>query len=272
LDVRRHLIAANGITLHVAEAGDATAPPVVWLHGIWDRWPLWEGVVSRLPGRHLMVELRGHGESDKPEGAAHYRLADYAADIAGVLDALALSRVAVVGFSLGGLVATALAGREPERVARVVFVDPPYTEHGDPFAQLADWRDLRRESPEDMAVALAFLRPDRTDAEREREAAWLRMTADGPFDALIAGTYGPFALAEDLPRVGQPALLLQADPDAGGALPDAMAARAIALLPHATLARFPGSGHSIMRDQPDAFVAAVAPFLAAFAPDGGVQA
>lgn len=257
MNVRDHFIPTNGITLHVAEAGDVGEPPVLWLHGLWDRWQVWESVASHLPGRHLMVELRGHGESDKPEGADAYRLADYAADITGLMDAFALPQATVAGFSLGGLVATTLAAQSLERVAGLIAVDPPYREHTEPFTPLADWRDLRYQSPDDMAVALAFLRPERTDAEREREAAWLRMTADGPFDALIGGTYGPFALADVLPAVHAPTLLLQADPKAGGALPDALADRAVSLLPNATLVRFSGSGHNIMRDQPDAFVAAV---------------
>jgi pimeloyl-ACP methyl ester carboxylesterase len=55
---------------------------------------------------------------------------------------------------------------------------------------------------------------------------------------------------------------LQADPTAGGSLSDAMAERAMALLPNARLVHFPGSGHTIAHDQPDAFVAAVKAFLA----------
>lgn len=73
---------------------------------------------------------------------------------------------------------------------------------------------------------------------------------------------GPFALSELLPKITQPFLLLQADPAAGGALSDAMAQRARSLLPRAEFVRFPGSGHNIMRDRPEVFVAALRAFLA----------
>lgn len=262
METHSHFFPTNGITLHVVEAGEASGTAVVWLHGIWDRWMVWEDVVPYLPGRHLMVELRGHGESEKPEGAAHYRLADYAADIAGLLDLLDLRGVTLVGFSLGGLIATVLAAQEPARIARVVLVDPPYRETAEPFTELTDMRDLRHESTDDIAAMLTFLRPERIEAERVREAAWLRMTADGAFDALIAGTYGPFILRDLLAQIAQPCLLLQADPLAGGALSDAMVQRALAFLPRAAHVRFPGSGHNIMHDQPEALIAAVRAFLA----------
>lgn len=259
--MQHHTIEANGVPLHVVEAGDADGAPVIWLHGIWDRWLMWQAIVPQIAGRHLMVEFRGHGESGKPEGAAHYRWADYTDDIAALVDGLALPHLSVVGFSLGAIVATLLAAQLPERVARVVAVDPPY--RVGPFAapQFADLREMKRQPEDDLTAMLAFLRPDRDEAERRREAQWLRMTADGPFDALISGSVGDQGLDTVLPRIRQPVLLLQADSQAGGALTDAMADYALARLPNARIVSFPGSGHAIARDQPEKFVETVRGFL-----------
>lgn len=248
--------------LHVVEMGNPDGLPVIWLHGIWDRWLMWESIVPQIPGRHLLVEFRGHGESGKPEGAEHYRWADYTDDIAALIDALALSPVSVVGFSLGAIVATLLTARLPERVARAVAVDPPYREGAFAAPQFADVREMKHLPEDDLTAMLAFLRPHRNEADRRREAQWLRMTADGPFDAMIAGSVGEQGLDAVLPRITQPFLILQADPQAGGALTDAMAAYALARLPNARIARFPGSSHTIAHDQPEAFVAAVRGFLA----------
>lgn len=262
MEVQHHTIEANGVPLHVVEAGDPRGVPILWLHGIWDRWLMWQDVVPRVPGRHFMVEFRGHGESGKPEGAEHYRWVDYADDIVALIDALGFSQVSLVGFSLGAITATLVAAREPERVARAVAVDPPYHDGVYAVEQFRDIREMKHLPTEELVVMLSFMRPDRDDAEWRREASWLQMTADGPFDAMIAGTQGEQDLEKHLPRITQPFLILQADPRAGGSLSDAMAERTMALLPNGRLVRFPGSSHTIAHDQPDAFVAAVTEFLA----------
>ena len=261
MEARHHTIEANGVHLHVVEAGEEGGSPVLWLHGIWDRWLMWEQVTPRIPGHHFMVEFRGHGESDKPDGAEHYRWIDYADDIVALIDALGFPRVAVVGFSLGAITATLVAAREPERVMRAVAVDPPYHEGRMVVERFRDLREIKHLPTEELVSMLSFMRPDRGDAEWRREASWLQMTADGTFDAMIAGEQGDQELGKNLPRITQPFLILQADPQQGGALPDELAERAMALLPNARLVRFPGSGHNIAHDQPDAFVAAVTEFL-----------
>lgn len=262
MEVQHHTIEANGVPLHVVEAGDPQGAPVLWLHGIWDRWLMWEDVVPQIPGHHFMVEFRGHGESGKPEGAERYRWVDYADDIVALIDALGFPQFAVVGFSLGAITATLVAAREPERVVRAVAVDPPYQDGSPAIERFRDIREIKHLPTEELVSMLSFMRPNRDDGEWRREASWLQMTADGPFDAVIAGTQGDQELEKNLPRITQPFLVLQADPTAGGSLSDAMAERAMALLPNARLVHFPGSGHTIAHDQPDAFVAAVKAFLA----------
>lgn len=257
--VQHHTIEANGVPLHVVEAGDTTGPPIIWMHGIWDRWLMWEPIVPQIPGHHFMVEFRGHGESGHPEGAEHYRWLNYADDIAALIPALGLSQVSLVGFSLGAIVATLLAAREPERVSRAVAVDPPYHEGTYAVTQFADLREVKNLPTDELISFLSFMRPDRDEAEWRREAAWLQMTADGAFDAMIAGTQGEQDLATVLPQIRQPFLILQAD---GAALSDEMAAYALAHLPNGRVVQFPGSGHNIAHDQPEAFVAAVREFLA----------
>lgn len=260
--LRHRTIEANGIPLHVVEAGEERGQPIIWMHGIWDRWLMWEPIVPRIPGHHFMVEFRSHGESGHPEGAEHYRWVDYADDIVALIGALELPHVALVGFSLGAIVATLVAAREPERVTRAVAVDPPYREGIFKAEQFADLREAKHMPEDELVSFLSFMRPDRDEAEWRREASWLRMTADGAFDAMIAGTQGEQDLANILPRIRQPFLILQADPKAGAALSDAMADYALARLPHARIVHFPGSGHNIAHDQPDAFITAVREFLA----------
>jgi pimeloyl-ACP methyl ester carboxylesterase len=106
----------------VREAGPAGAPPLLLLHG----WAYaghltWHKVIPVLAEhfRLFVVDLRAHGKTDRVRG--RYDIADCADEIAGVLDALGLERVPVVGYSMGGMVAQSLAIRHPSRVSRLVL-------------------------------------------------------------------------------------------------------------------------------------------------------
>ena len=73
--------------------------------------------------RVIACDLRGHGQTDAPQFATDYSAAHLARDLVGVLDALDIKQAAIVGFSLGGGPALALAANRPERVSRLVLAD-----------------------------------------------------------------------------------------------------------------------------------------------------
>ncbi len=104
------------------EAGPAGAPRVVLLHG-WalDSLAAWHRVIPRLAGslRVVAVDLRGHGKTDRVR--ERFTVEDLADDVAAVLAVLGPGRCTVVGYSLGGLVAQALARRHPAQVERLVL-------------------------------------------------------------------------------------------------------------------------------------------------------
>jgi pimeloyl-ACP methyl ester carboxylesterase len=95
-------------------------PPLVLVHGITESRRTWDPLVGHLAGDHTVVavDLRGHGESGL---AADYGAEAMASDGAAVVAAEGLPDPLVVGHSLGGIVATALAGAHPCRA--VVNVD-----------------------------------------------------------------------------------------------------------------------------------------------------
>jgi len=70
----------------------------------------------------VSVDLRGHGESDKPQGP--YPITAYVDDLAYVIAELGLGKVVAVGHSMGGITALQLAAAHPDRVAAIVMVDP----------------------------------------------------------------------------------------------------------------------------------------------------
>lgn len=106
----------------VREVGPADAPPLVLLHGwVYDGLATWHRVAPLLAETHrvTIVDLRSHGGSARIRG--RFDIEDAADEVAGVLDALGLGAVAVVGYSMGGMVAQALANRFPGRVSRLVL-------------------------------------------------------------------------------------------------------------------------------------------------------
>lgn len=106
-------VVVDGVRLHVAEAGHG--PAVVLLHGWPQHWWTWRRVLPTLARDHHVVcpDLRGLGWSQAPPGGYEkQRLAD---DLIGVLDALGLDRVQLVGHDWGGFAAFLAALKAPQR-------------------------------------------------------------------------------------------------------------------------------------------------------------
>jgi len=100
--------------------------PVVALHGLTASYLNFIGIAERLAGRRPLFapDLRGRGDSDKPEGP--YGLAQHARDVAIAMRAFGLGPSLIVGHSMGAFVATALADQNPELVAGLILIDGGY--------------------------------------------------------------------------------------------------------------------------------------------------
>lgn len=250
--------------LHVAAwTGPSDRPPLIMLHGIWDTWRIFEPLAARLSAVRALyaVDLRGHGESGKPEGG--YAIADYAADLREVIEQLGHERVSLLGFSLGALVATQLVADIPARIASLILEDPPHSPGADPrgrAAWLGALLELKHQPFEDVVDGLSELYPTRDRATNERSARALIDTADGPFRALRDGGITP-DLPAILARSTQPTLILRADPQRGGALNERGRDELLAARPDARLVEFPDTGHLIHAEREAAFLAAAEAFL-----------
>ncbi|WP_148864674.1 alpha/beta fold hydrolase [Marinobacter fonticola] len=107
------------------EGGSPDGFPVVMIHG----WPessyCWEQVAARLD-RQLRViapDLRGLGDSERTEGAEHYRKQALAEDVVSMLDALAIDDFYLVGHDWGGIVAQEMALAIPDRIQKLVIMN-----------------------------------------------------------------------------------------------------------------------------------------------------
>ncbi|MGY1820733.1 alpha/beta fold hydrolase [Geodermatophilus sp. SYSU D00079] len=114
-------VSANGVRLHVAEAGEG--PLVLLLHGFPQFWWTWRAQLSALAaaGFHAVApDLRGYGGSDKPPRG--YDLPTAAADVAALVRALGEQDAVVVGHDWGGLVAWTAAALHPRSVRRLAVL------------------------------------------------------------------------------------------------------------------------------------------------------
>lgn len=102
--------------------GDTSAPALVLIHGITDNRHMWHPLLRSLAAHHrvLAVDLRGHGESDLDDG---YDPISYASDVVETAASLGVTDPLVVGHSLGGIVASAVAAISPVR--GVINIDQP---------------------------------------------------------------------------------------------------------------------------------------------------
>ena len=116
-------IVRQGVKLAYEDRG-AGEPAFVFVHGWTCDRSFFAPQAAHFAERHrvVSVDLRGHGESDKPEGP--YPIAAYADDVAHIIDHLGLGRVVAVGHSMGGSTVLQLAVAYPGHVAAIVMVDP----------------------------------------------------------------------------------------------------------------------------------------------------
>ena len=132
--VKRSVDLSTGITAKYREAGSPGGDPVLMLHGITDTsrsfLPLMQHLARLRPDLHLIApDLRGHGDSSMPPapGCSEapercFRIADFAADTAALMDSMGIDRAHLVGHSIGSAVAQEIALTSPSRIRRLVLI------------------------------------------------------------------------------------------------------------------------------------------------------
>ena len=130
MGVTSTLVPTPRLTVHTLSTGGPEGETVLFLHGNASSATFWEETMLALPAgfRGLAPDLRGYGDTDDRPIDATRGYGDWVDDVLGLLDALGLEAVHVVGHSLGGALCFALVAQAPARFRTVTLVAPgsPY--------------------------------------------------------------------------------------------------------------------------------------------------
>jgi pimeloyl-ACP methyl ester carboxylesterase len=180
--ITHRFVEANGIRLHLAEAG--AGPLVLLCHGFPESWYSWRHQLGALAGAgfHAVApDMRGYGQSDRPEAIEQYTLLHLVGDMLGVLDALGAESAVIAGHDWGAPVAWHAALLRPDRFRAVIGLSVPYRPRGAvrPTTAMPQTDDA-------VFYQLYFQAPGVAEAELERDVrATLRRllysaSGDGP--------------------------------------------------------------------------------------------
>jgi pimeloyl-ACP methyl ester carboxylesterase len=150
-------VRVGGLVFDVGQGGPGGAPAVLLLHGFPENAAMWAGVTPALHAaglRTVAPDQRGYSPGARPAGIADYSMHHVVADTLGLLDALELRTVHVLGHDWGAVVAWNLAARHPDRVSTLTAVSVPH-----PAAHAAALR-TDPDQQERSAYLTVFRRPD----------------------------------------------------------------------------------------------------------------
>ena len=256
-------VEANGITVHVAEAG--AGPPLVLLHALgWDHRQWEHHFVHYAANYHVLaIDTRGHGKSTVAPGP--YSLELFREDMLATFDALEIASATVVGFSLGGMIAQYLAAAAPERVTALALISTVC--RTDPaLRQVMEERIAANQAtgPRGYAETVAktlFSQPFR-DAEPEfleKFYAWRIASSRVPIFESMRAIFA-LDICRALPDFRMPCMVVAGAEDTATAPDDV--ARLADEIPGATFHTIAGSGHLIPIEQPAEFRKCLDAFLA----------
>jgi 3-oxoadipate enol-lactonase len=252
---------SDGCEIHYEVTGSGS--PVLLVHGLGSCVKDWELQVPPLAERHTVVtvDLRGHGESEKPAGP--YRMQMFSSDIVHLLETLRLGPAHVVGISLGGMVAFQLAVDAPSLVKSLVIINsgPSVVPRsiGQWLALRARFWALRLVGIRRLGEKIAAVNFPDPGQEALRKALAERIASNdvAAYRATMQAIVG-WSVEERIASIGCPVLVVAADHDY---TPVSLKEAYVAKMPHARLAVVERSRHVTTADQPAALNRLLLEFL-----------
>jgi pimeloyl-ACP methyl ester carboxylesterase len=254
----------GGIRLPYVEQGDPGGVPVLLLHGVTDSWHSFARVLPHLPASIHAIALtqRGHGDADRPP--AGYGTRDFAADLAGVVEALGLGAAVVVGHSMGSTNAERFAIDHPDRVRGLVLAATFTGYRANPVV-MEFWESAV--SPLRDPIAPDFVREfQESTLARPVPREFLDRVVEESLKVPARVWHAAFTgfleddVAGELGKIKAPTLILWGERDAFCSRRDQDAL--LAAIPGSRLVVYEGAGHGLHWEEPERFAADLAAFVA----------
>jgi 3-oxoadipate enol-lactonase len=254
------ILQTNGTEIHVRDEGPRDGPALVLLHALGTDLRVWDWMLPHLPSglRVVRLDMRGHGLSACP--AAPYKMGTLVSDAEGAMEALGLKDAAVLGLSIGGMIAQGLAVKRLDLVRALILsntgakIGTPDLWQGRIDAARAGGQEALAEGTLERWFPEPFRSgPDAAVARRlllsQHVEGWAGCAA------AIAGTdFHTTTASLRLPTLG-----IAGDRD--GSTPPDLVRETVELIPGSRFHLIRGAGHLPCVDAPAACAEAVAAFL-----------
>lgn len=266
MGVAGHASAASYSSGRLSVQVRGQGPDVILIPGLTNGRDVWDGTVRAVPGyRYHLVEVAGFA-GDPPRGNASGQVvAGVAAEIARYIAETGLKAPAIIGHSMGGIVAMMIAANHPAAVGKVMAVDilpAPASGFGFAGAQIRPFADAL------FGTLMGSAQGRRALDSLIGGFGGSNVAGSRSDSAVVARAMHELSttdLTPDLPRITAPFTIVYAVPriPEDAAAIDRMYRSAYSGAKRASLKRVEGSGHMIMYDQPQRFYAEVSAFLKA---------
>ncbi len=245
-------VKANGLVIHFPTRAAATGRPLVFINSLGTDFRIWNEVAEILAPdfRIITYDKRGHGLSES--GPDQNDMADYARDLASLLDRAGVGRATIVGLSIGGLIAQEFYRHHPKRVAALVLCDTAAKIGTDEVwdQQIAQVERGGIEALADAVIERWFTADFRSARSAELTGMRAMLTRTPPQGYLAAcGALKRADLRAYAGRIEAPTLCLVGDQD--GSTPVALVKETAALIPGSRFEIIEGAGHLPNVEKPE---------------------
>jgi pimeloyl-ACP methyl ester carboxylesterase len=279
-----HYFSGNGFRMHYVDEGQGD--PIVCLHGEPTWGYLYRRFIPPLSQTHRVIvpDHMGFGKSETPRDR-HYSLKPHVENLTGLIDALHLKNVTLVMQDWGGLIGSAYALRNPDRINRLFFLNTLSGYGGIPLVKTTQWFSFIKKHHDANTLhevlgnldtnVLSIMKIMGFENSAAVDRNWIAAYSapfptredcvgaiEFPLDALL-GRVAPY-IQEGFPLLktlqSKPAMLTVGMKDTA-IPPETQIANFQAVWPGRPIVKLPNAGHFSQEDEPDTIIALIQHFI-----------